>query len=106
VNGFPVATRRHTGGPRVVNETRAEEVARISPWCGNERSRAPRHELETPEIREAPSLQEFKEHIDRLTPEEAESPRVQWLVAECRRAREEAHSLRNQMLAFRGGKSL
>ena len=53
-----------------------------------------------------PTLQEFEDRIKQLMPDEAESPRVQWFVAECRRAREEAHSLRNQMRAFKGGKSL
>ena len=53
-----------------------------------------------------PSLQEFEDRIHELTPDEAKSPTVEWLVAECRRAREEAHSLRNQMRAFKGGKSL
>ena len=53
-----------------------------------------------------PSLQEFEDRLQDLSPAEAGSPRVQWLVSECRRAREEAHSLRNQMRAFKGGKSL
>jgi len=53
-----------------------------------------------------PTLQEFEDRVRDLSEVEAESPRIQWLVAECRRAREEAHSLRNQMRALRGGKSL
>jgi hypothetical protein len=53
-----------------------------------------------------PPLLEFEDRIRELTQEESTSPRVQWLVAECRRAREEAHSLRNQMRALKGGKSL
>jgi hypothetical protein len=53
-----------------------------------------------------PTLQDFEDRIRDLSEAEAASPRVQWLVAECRRAREEAHSLRNQMRAFRGGKNL
>jgi len=53
-----------------------------------------------------PSLNEFEEHLHELTREEAESPRVRWLIDECRRAREEAHSLRAQMRSFKGGKSL
>jgi hypothetical protein len=53
-----------------------------------------------------PTLQEFEGLIRELTPDEANSPRVQWLIVECRRAREEAHSLRSQMRAFKGGKSL
>jgi len=53
-----------------------------------------------------PTLQEFEDRVHDLTESEAGSPTVQWLVAECKRAREEAHSLRNQMRALRGGKSL
>ena len=53
-----------------------------------------------------PTLQEFEDRIQALTPAESGSQAVQWFVAECRRAREEAHSLRNQMRAFRGGKTL
>ena len=53
-----------------------------------------------------PTLREFEDRVQDLSTEEAKSPRIQWLVAECRRAREEAHSLRNQMRAFKGGKNL
>ena len=53
-----------------------------------------------------PTLKEFEERIAELTEAEAASPRVQWLVAECRRAREEAHSFHTQMRAMKGGKYL
>jgi len=53
-----------------------------------------------------PTLEEFEDRVRDLTEAEVDSPRVQWLVAECRRAREESHSLRNQMRALRGGKTL
>jgi len=53
-----------------------------------------------------PTKKEFEDRLLALAPDEASSPTVQWLIAECRRARDEADSLRNQMRAFRGGKTL
>ena len=54
----------------------------------------------------APTEADFEAQVHSLTLEEAKSERVQWLIAECRRARDQEVALRQQLRALGRGRHL